>query len=93
MVCCQRLVDMLSSSVVTGSAKSKLIILPGQMLTPVFGCYNTDKVAIKEKFERKCRIKLEERLDAIEEEKETKESSILLQCMMCHYQDSIPGTL
>ncbi len=90
---------MLSSSVATGSAKSKLITLPGQMLTGFFGCNNTDKVAIKEKLERKhrCRIQLRKRPDAIEEKKETKESSILLQSMMCWkprlYQDSIPGTL
>ncbi len=68
-----------------GSAHSKLIILRGQMLTRFFGYNNADKVAIKEKLERKqrCRIQLQKRLDAIEEKKETKESSILLQSMMC----------
>ncbi len=62
---------MTSSSVATGSAKSKIIILPGQVLPCSFGCNNTDKVAIKEKLERKqrCRIQLQEHLDAVEEKR------------------------
>ncbi len=75
MVCCLRLVDMLNSSVVTGSAKSKLIILPGQMLTQFFGFNDADKATIKEKLEgkKRCRIQLQE----------TKESSILFQSITC----------